>query len=246
MEEILNGNHTVESQEGANQEQIQTQDPVTTQEQNYFTVKYNKEERQVPYDEAPDYIQKGLNYEKVSQRASEYENHLNRVAQLTGYQSHEEMLLALDQAEQEQEQQRYRDAGIDPDTFNQFLEQHPDIQYARQMKQQAEEQSIFRREADELFSEFPGLKAEEIPNEVWQLKEQRGLSLLDAYLRVSYKSLGQQKEQEAIQKLQLNAQSSAGSLGEGNVQHQTSIKDMPKSDFETLLRQVKNGEVRSL
>lgn len=251
MSEELQGGYQTAPVEQANetpiqQEPAQTQEPATTQEPDYFTVKYNKEERQVSYDEAPEYIQKGLNYDKVQQRVSEYEQHLNRMAQLTGYQTHEEMLQALDEAEKEQEQQRYRDAGIDPDTFNHLLEQHPDIQYARELKQQQEQQQRFQAEADELFSEFPDLKPDDIPAEVWQLKETKGLSLLDSFLRVNYKNLAQQKEQEAIQKITGNAQSSAGSLGGGDVQHNTSVKDMPKDDFESLLRKVKNGEVRSL
>ena len=249
--ETQNGSHTVEEEVINNEPQLQQEEqqvetPAATQESNYFEVKYNKEPRRVSYEEAPEFIEKGLNYDKIKDRVSEYEQHLNRVAQLTGYQSHEEMLQALDEAERQQEQQRYRDAGIDPDTFNQLLEQHPDIQYAREMKQKEEQAQRFQEEVNELFSEFPDLKAEEIPPEVWQLKEQKGVSLLDAYLRVNFKSLSQQKEQEAIQKLQGNAQSSAGSLGGGDVQHNTSIKDMPKNDFEALLRKVKNGEVRSL
>lgn len=246
-EEFLGGNQTAEpvTQEPTI-ETTQTQEPVTTQEPQYFEVKYNKEPVKVSYDEAPDYIQKGLNYDKVSQRVSEYENHLNRVAQITGYSSHEEMLQALEQAEREQEAQRYRDAGIDPQVFNQLLENNPEIQYAREMRAKQEADQRFQSEANELFNEFPDLKAEQIPQEVWHVKEQKGLSLLDAYLRVSYKNLGQQKEQEAIQKLQGNAQASPGSLSGGDVQHNTSIKDMSKNDFESLLRKVKNGEVRSL
>lgn len=243
MEEILSGNQTtqVEPTQEPTQEPA-TQEPGTTQEPQYFTVKYNKEEKQVSYDEAPDYIQKGMNYDKVSQRASEYEKHLDRVAKVAGYQSHEDMLQQLDAIEKQQQEQEYRDAGLDPNVLNKYLEQHPDIQYARELKAKQEEDAKFREEANELFKEFPDLKAEQIPQEVWQLKEQKGLSLLDSYLRVNYKSLGQQKEQEALQKLQSNAQSSTGALGGGEVQHNTSISKMNKADFEALQQRVLRGE----
>ncbi|MET3699519.1 hypothetical protein SAMN05877753_111157 [Bacillus oleivorans] len=237
----------VESQvQDTNTQQEPAQEiPATTQD-DFIEVKYNKENMRISRDEAPAYIQKGLNYDKVSQRATEYEKHLDRVAKLAGYQSHEDMLRQLDQIEKQQQEQEYRQAGLDPNVLNKYLEQHPDIQYARELKAKQEADEKFRNEANELFSEFPDLKANEIPKEVWVLKEQKGLSLLDAYLRVSYKNLGQQKEQEALQKLQSNAQASTGSLGGGDVQHNTSVKDMPKADFEALLRKVKNGEVQSL
>ena len=229
------------------QEQAQGGEVATSpQESNYFTVKYNKEEKQVSYDEAPDYIQKGMNYDKVQQRADQYQQHLDRVAQLSGYQDHNELLAAVEELEREQERQKYQQAGIDPEKFNELVSELPEIQQFREMQRQQQETQQLQSEASELFAEFPDLTPEQIPQEAWNLKEQKGLSLLDAYLRTTYKQLGQQKEQEAIQKLQGNAQASAGSLSGGVVQHTTSIQNMPKGDFEALLRKVKNGEVRSL
>ena len=174
-------------------------------------------------------------------QAETYQQQLDRTARLAGYQSHEELVAALDQIEQEQKRQEFEQAGIDPDMFNKFLEQHPDIQYARELKAKEEEQAKFSEEANELFSEFPDLKPEQISQDVWNLKEQKGLSLLDAYLRVSYKSLGQQKEQEAIQKLQQNALSSPGSLAAG-AEHKANIANMGKNDFASLVERVKRGE----
>ena len=228
------------------QEPALQEEPAATQEPNYFEVKYNKEPVRVSYDEAPDYIQKGMNYDKVQSKVTEYEQHLNRVAQVAGYDSHEDMLTALEQLEKEKEQQKYHDAGIDPDTFNSLLEQHPDIQYAREMKQKEEASQKFNAEANEFFEEFPDVKPEEIPAEVWQLKEQKGLSLLDSYLRINYKSLGQQKEQEVIQKLQSNSVSSPGPLSGGDVPHKADVKSMGKSDFNSLVDKVLRGEVRNI
>lgn len=248
-EELLGGNQTPEPEltetiEQPIDQQIET--PEQSQPQDYFTVKYNKEDRQVSYDEAPEYIQKGMNYDKTHQRATEYENYLNRVARLSGYEDHNQMVAALDEIEQQQERERYEQAGIDPDKFNQLVSELPEIQEMRQMKAQQRENEIFQAEAQELFQEFPDLKPEDIPAEAWALKETKGLSILDAYLRTAYKSLGQQKEQEAIQKLQQNQVAATGPLGGGIVEHNTSIKDMKKDDFETLIRKVKNGEVRNL
>lgn len=243
MEEQF-GNQTeqVEQDQVETTQQEQTEETPATKQDNYFTVKYNKEERQVSYDEAPDYIQKGMNYDKVNQRVSEYEQNLNKIAKMSGYNSHDELLQAVSEAEKRQEREQYEQAGIDPDKFNELLEKHPDVQYAREMKQKQEQESKFQSEANELFGEFPDLKADQIPNDVWQLRESKGLSLLDAYLRVNYKSLGQQKEQEALQKLQQNQNSSTGSLNGGEVEHNKSFSKMSKKDFDSIQQRVLRGE----
>jgi hypothetical protein len=179
-------------------------------------------------------------------KVESYEQNLNRVAQLSGYQSHDELLAALDDIEQQQQRAQYEEAGIDPDQFNKLVENHPDFQYAREMRQKEQETQKFNSEANELFQEFPDLDPKQIPPEVWQLKESKGLSLLDSYLRVSYKSLGQQKEQEAIQKLQGNAQGSPGPLSGGDVNHNTSISNLSSKDFGSMVDQVLRGERKTL
>lgn len=243
-EEFLGGNQTTgeETQMETNQQQeTQTEQPSSPQESNYFTVKYNKEERQVSYDEAPDYIQKGLNYDKVNQRASEYEQHLNRVAQLSGYQTHEEFITALEEAEQQQERQRYEEAGIDPDMFNQFLENHPDMKYAREMRAREQEQQQIQTEVEQLRDQFPDIKPEDLSDELFKLKEQRGIPLMHAYLEMNYSRLAQQKEQEAIQKLQNNAHSTPGSLGAG-AEHKTGYSNLSAQDKKALRDRVLRGE----
>jgi hypothetical protein len=179
-------------------------------------------------------------------KISTYEQNLNRVAQLSGYQSHDDLLAALDEIEQQQERERYEQAGIDPDQFQQLVSELPEIKQFREIQKQQEETQKFESEVSELFSEFPDLKPEQIPPEAWQLKESKGLSLLDSYLRVSYKSLGQQKEQEAIQKLQGNAQSSPGPLGGGDVNHNTNISTLSSKDFGSIVDQVLRGERKTL
>ncbi|MFC5775155.1 hypothetical protein [Ectobacillus antri] len=210
-----------------------------------FTVKYNKEEMQIPYDQAPDYIQKGLNYEKVQQRATTYEQQLQRLAQMSGYQTLDELNHAIEQYEKAQERQRYEQAGIDPDTFNQLLSQHPDIQYAQQLRQEQEQQARISQEVSELRSMFPDVEFDQIPQAAWQLKEQSGISLLDAYLRTNYQTLAQQKEQEAIQKLQNNQTASPGTLSGGDTTHNVSVSQLSAKDFKQLKESVLRGERRT-
>jgi hypothetical protein len=244
-EELLGGNQTTgeESQVETQQQETQTQaqEPATTQEPNYFEIKYNKEPVRVSYDEAPDYIQKGMNYDKVQQRATEYEQHLNRVAQLSGYQNHDEFIQALEEAERQQERQRYEDAGIDPDTFNQLLENHPDMQYAREMRAKEQEQQQLQSEVEQLRERFPELKPDDLTDELFDIKEQRGVPLLHAYLELNFSKLAQQKEQEAIQKLQQNTLSTPGSLGAG-AEHKTGYANLSSADKKALRERVLRGE----
>jgi hypothetical protein len=236
---------TVPNEAPIQQESTQEETPATTQDE-FDVIKYNSEEVKIPVSERQTYLQKGYNYDKVNQRVTEYEQQLNRVAQLSGYNTHDELLSALDDIEQQQQRAQYEEAGIDPDIMNQFIEKHPDIQYARELKQKEEETQRFNNEANELFQAFPDLKPENIPPEAFQLQKQMELQnkhipLLDAYLRTSYKSLGQQKEQEAIQKLQGNANATPGALGAG-AEHNTSYSAMSATDKKALRERVLRGE----
>jgi hypothetical protein len=226
-----------------NEPSIETSEqPSSPQESNYFEIKYNKEPVKVSYDEAPSYIQKGMNYDKVNQRATEYEQHLSRVAQLSGYQSHEDFLQALEEAEKQQERQRYEDAGLDPDVLNQFLESHPDMKYAREMRAKEQETQQIASEIEQLKERFPDVRPEDLTDELFQVKAQRGVPLLHAYLELNFSKLAQQKEQEAIQKLQQNSQASPGSLGNGDVSHSKSVNGLSSKDFGSLVDQVLRGE----
>jgi hypothetical protein len=251
-EELQGGYQTTNepvSNEPQQQEPMQTE-PSSPQDSNFFEVKYNKEPVKVTYDEAPTYIQKGLNYDKVQQQAETYQQQLDRAAHLMGYQSNDEFLQAMDLYEQQQEEQRqqelYQQAGVDPDAFNQLLSNHPAVQYAQQLQQEQAEQQRLANEWGELVQEFPDMTPEKIPTEVFQVQQQRGLSLLDAYLRVNYKNLAQQQEQAAIQKLQQNAVASPGSLGGGDVNHSTNVSKLSASDFNSIVDQVLRGERKQL
>jgi hypothetical protein len=247
-EEFQGASQSTEGQQIETSQQVESTEtnPVTTQESNFFEVKYNKEPVKVSYDEAPTYIQKGMNYDKVQQQVQQYQQRLEDLSQFFGYQTEDEVWQALDQAKQEQQRQEqealYQQAGVDPDTFNQLLSNHPAIQYANQLQQQQQEEQRLASEWGELAQEFPDMTPEKIPQEVFQLQMSHpNLSLLDAYLRVNYKNLAQQQEQAAIQKLQQNQLSSPGALGAG-ADHITSYSQLSAQDKAALRQRVLRGE----
>ena len=241
-EELIQSENTVEVAE-PQQEQVQVQSENTSEVAEPKPVQ--DAETNAHYAEQ----RRKQELDQYRSQAETYQQQLDRAARLAGYQSHDELITALDQLEKEQERQQYIERGVDPDAIDEILskklEEHPDVQWAKEQKAKLEEEQRLANEWTELTQEFPNLEIKDIPDEVWIMNKQ-GKPLLDAYLRYDYKNLGQRKEQEAIQKLQQNQATSTGSLGGGDVQHNTSIKSMPKSDFESLISKVKSGEVRSL
>jgi hypothetical protein len=180
--------------------------------------------------------------EEYRSRTETYEQNLNRIAQLSGYQTHDELLQAVEEAERQRERQEYEAAGIDPDQFNQLLEKHPDIQYAREQRAKQEQEAKFGQEVSSFFEKHPDIKPDDIPKEVWQIRENEGLPLLHAYRSYMFDNVRQQSEQQALQKLQQNSLSTPGALGQEGSEHKASVGSMAKKDFASLVERVKRGE----
>lgn len=158
----------------------------------------------------------------------------------------EQYFQAVEQQRQAEERQAYEAQGINPDLVNQLIDKHPDVQFGRDARSKADADAKFQSEANEFFSTFPDVEVAKIQPEVYQLKHEKGLSLTDAYLRVNFKSLKAQSEQEVIKKLQGNAQSSPGSLGQGGAAQTSTVSSMSKADFKAMQDQVLRGERKQL
>jgi tRNA/tmRNA/rRNA uracil-C5-methylase (TrmA/RlmC/RlmD family) len=210
---------------GANDSELANQEPVQSAETNAYYADLRRKQE----------------LDTFRTQAETYQQQLDRTAKLAGYQSHDELIAALDQIEQDQQRQEYEQAGINPDVLNKFLEQHPSVKFANELMQKQQEEQQFQQETQEFFQEFPDVNPDQIPQEAWTLREEKGLSLLDAYLRTTYKSLGQQKEQEAIQKLRGNALSTPGALGLG-AEHKVGYSNLSESDKKALRERVLRGE----
>ena len=101
----------------------------------------------------------------------------------------------------------------------------------------------------ELVGDYADIKdPSQIPPEVWQLKADKGISLLDAQNRIAVRDFKAQlaktkldTEQETIKKISKNAATSPGSASDGNVSHQSkSVADMSASEFEAYRDEVSN------
>jgi len=189
-------------------------------------IKYNHEDKEIPYDEAVQHIQKGLNYDKVYERYNELANHpgltyLNEIAQANG--------VTVDQLvghwKQQNEQAKLDELiqnNIPEDVAREIIEGRKFRQQYTQEKMTAEQQRKQQGMYVEFMEKFPEVKPEDVPAEVWQ-EVNSGKALVDAYTRHENQALKDRlaKMEETLQTRQKNdqnAQSTPGSVtGKGNV-----------------------------
>lgn len=216
--EFENDNHIVEetSDQVTDTSEIETEQtetnetPATTQDNDFFEVKYNKENMRISRDEAPTYIQKGLNYDKVQQKATDYEQHLQKVAQITGYGSIDELIQASQQFEEQQRiQQEAQRLGMDEEAYRQYIA--PVNQELTSVKQQLEDmrkESIHKQidaELNELKKDENFLKYEK---ETFELATKYNMTLTEAFefaslrgLKEQIPSIQQQAEQKVVDQI---------------------------------------------
>lgn len=177
-----------------------------------ITVKHNKEEVFIDEEKIPEYARKGLNYEKIEGRAKQYEQALDRIAKQQGYKDHADLVANLDRIEQQaiQRQQDEFDAlrqqiredaenaGLDPELVDQYIENHPALQQAREVLEKDKQANEFRKQEEEsrrqtesweaLFRKYPQLleQTNEDGSAAWMTPElesriRRGYDPIDAY-----------------------------------------------------------------
>lgn len=253
--EFENDNHivdeSVETQDETVEqtEEVEEQSPDTIQDDDFFEVKYNKENIRIKRDEAPSYIQKGLNYDKVQQRATEYEQRLQEIAQLTGYQSVEELFQAAEEARKQEEIQKQAEQfGVDREFYEEKL--HPFNQKLSSLEQelqsykQREIQSQVQREVDDLRAKYEDFSQYE--SQVFDMAINNGYKLEDAYKLVSYEdrlnNIGKQKEQEVLARVTGRGEKQvlAGNEQPSNITFDPS--NMSLKEIEELSQRVNRGE----
>lgn len=194
------------------------------QEQPRIKVKYNHEEKELGLDEATQYVQKGMNYDKIHEKATKLEQ---------DYQLAKEYGAEFGVYSVEDIQRLYGENGIT--TVQEFKEaanrqrlidqgKDPDLEWAREQRQKHEETQKNWNDFLQLKEDFPEIKnPEDIPAEVIAIKEERKCSFSDAMTRYELNQAKAKlnefakgaKTQEANNN---NAQSSTGSVGgQGNV-----------------------------
>lgn len=152
------------------------------------------------------------------------------------------------QAQQEQQQrEQYQAAGLDPDMINQIINDNPIVKQANEIITKQQQDTKINAEIQDLFNEFPESRNTQIPDSVFLESINKGIPLSYAYAKYATKNALQIAEQQALQNITQNAQTSPGALSGGQApQAASSVNKMSKSDFEQLQNEVLRGERKTL
>jgi len=154
----------------------------------------------------------------------------------------EQYIQEVERSEKEAERQSLLEQGIDPEFLDQVVSNNPVVQQAQALIQQQQMQQQFNAEAQELFNMFPDLTPDKVPAEVFQIKSERGLSLLDAYLRHEYPKIRDSARREGEQAaLAANSAPSPGSLVGSSQPPKSSVFDLSADEFKRLQEEVLSG-----
>lgn len=207
MEQDINQNvaATPESTEPVGTDESVQADTPTPEE--YDVIKYNKEEIKIPVSERQTYLQKGYNYDKVYSQLEQTKQqaaYIERIAKMQGYDRSEDFLKAIDEMEQSRRiEAEASKLGIDTDTFKQYMEpMRQELDALKQEREQLQRSEMERQldsEISRLKSEYPDF--EQVQDNVFALAVDKGYTLEDAYILMTYKDKVKAAEQETLAKI---------------------------------------------
>lgn len=184
------------------QPQEQTENVEQLQEQPKIRVKYNHEERELTLEEATLLAQKGMNYDKLTEKLRSFETdpRLSFVEQQARKynMSPDEYIQAVQKQEEQEQLNQLIQANIPEEYAREMLESRKfreQLQAKEQAKAAEEKQNA---EFKDFLQTFSNVKPEEIPKEVWELNSQ-GVPLKYAYMEHQFK-----QQQNKIKVLETN------------------------------------------
>lgn len=176
-------------------------------------VKYNHQELELPYDEAVNHIQKGMNYDKAVERARQEardawiaeQNYEWNGKTITTEAEYKE---ALKEAEI---RKSLESRELPPEVIEELVESRKFREETKAEKQARQQQERQQKDYQAFVEAYPDVKPDQIPPEVWQ-EVQSGKSLVDAYAKHENSTLKTKlAELEAKFKAQETNQSNASS-----------------------------------
>lgn len=184
------------------EETVEQTNPVQSEEVEVAEPQQEEKPQQTPEENAA--------FARIRREAEQYQRELksrdewvSKTFGQYGITNWKEYQQAMEQQVKAQQEEELKQQGIDPQILNKYLESNPELQYARQVIEQQKQQEDFNKQANELFSAYPNLNPKDIPEEVFRIQQEKGLSLLDAYEKhqyQQYKSMDLEKiKKEAVQ-----------------------------------------------
>jgi hypothetical protein len=228
--EVVESDH--EDNEEIGDEETPSSEELSQAEKDFLEVQYNKEVIRLDKEKAKEYAQKGMNYDKVKERLSSLENDprlafVDSQAKKYGLTADEYLRAVAEQQVADEIEQLADEKGLPEDVARELYESKK----FREQYMQQQQQQTFQQKQQQMMQEFitayPEVKAESIPQEVWQLYE-NGVDLVSAYARHESKLLRQQLAElkEAKKVNQENELASTGSIkGQGSPQNLTFTRE---------------------
>lgn len=219
-----------------------------------INVKYLHEERFIPEAEVPTWVQKGMNHDRLQEQLKGLETQaqmLDRVAKYYGYENNEEFQQAFGQAERDkQAREDAKRMGMDEELYRRYLQPVNEKLTSYEKKIQGFEQKETQRQIDSEVAQLKQQHGEEYAKrekEVFDLAIERGYSLEDAYILLTHKdqvaAAKLQAEQEALKKLQENADTSPGALG-GAADEKFGYSNLTPAEKKAFRDKVLKGEAQ--
>lgn len=208
-EEIQQTSETAEIDQGDATQEAQATPQETTQaaEQETAQEKQEKQEKLFRQADVDRIVQERLARERQKYENNPYLKYLQEKAQRLGITV--DQLIENDRKWEEQQQiQKLVQQNIPPEFAKEMLENRKfrEMYQAEQQRRQQEEAQ--RRMFMEFIQTYPDVKADQIPQEVWQMVLQQGYPLTAAYAIWENRQLKQQMQ--TIQANQKNAETSTG------------------------------------
>ncbi|AEY66606.1 hypothetical protein [Clostridium sp. BNL1100] len=222
---------TNETDEFNNTDDVNQQSQDENKSVETIKVKFNKEEMDIPIDEATQYIQKGMNYDKILsqkealEKSKEFEI-LDYYAQMYGMTRQEYTDYLFRNKEEQALKNEMNDVkSKSPEISDELAEEIALMKIERnkrelEEKKRAEEQKK-QDETNKMYSDFmaeyPDIKSEAIPQEVWD-KVCQGQTLLSAYSRWENQQL-KAKLQAKEQNEKTKKKSTGSVVGDANIDY---------------------------
>lgn len=155
----------------------------------------------------------------------------------------------LQAVEQQKEQQQQQEPQYQEDQYNSYNNELVD--WVRQQKaqqqfemQKAQQEQAWISEVKDLMTDYPELKPENIPDQVYKDRIENNIPLVYAYARYQKNQDRQSIEQNTINNINRNNMATPGSLNNPGVNMQPNYNNMNTDDFNKLVEKVKSGEFR--
>jgi len=191
-------------------------------------------------------------YGTKAKDAERYQQMLERTAKFYGFSNHEEYMTALEQAETDRRiQEEAERLGVPEDVIREYVQPlKSELDQLKQRDQQRAEQDALQKVEAQISSmesdtaNYPDFAQHKM--DVINLAAAKGYSLEDAYKILTYDTrvttASQQAQQEAIRRLQQNADSSTGALGADAPEQATGYMAMSPAERKAYREAIKRGQ----